>query len=421
LPADGGPCPACRPRPPAAARPKAPAQSVPAAEPDEDAPTKPAKARKPKPPPRKPANPYRGWLLFVQGLYIPFLGGVILLGLAVAALLLAGASGFGLRAALGLLVGFTVLHLLVGAASVFRRVDSKDPLEFELPPAWQEGLAAMVGRVAAARGLRPPDAIRMHAATVAHVYQDAKRQTVLVVGGMAVAALSQRALAGVVAHELAHITNGDTAVSARAARWHGVMARLDVLFLTKNWVRWNPLGWAFRGYHHLYYRLWFAYQRACEYEADYHEALQAGVDEAAGALVLMTVLGETEWASLGGVAEAAVEMDQKLDHIFAEQVRRVRGAGVADWEEAMRKALRRRSHWTDTHPSLADRLGFLGVKPKKALRLAADLGGEPAAALFANWPVVERFLTKTIMNIVRENVRARQEVEELIDALTRAG
>ena len=138
-----------------------------------------------------------------------------------------------------------------------------------------------------------------------------------------------------------------------------------------------------------------------------------------GTLVLMTVLGEMEWANLGAVAEAAVETNQRVDLIFAEQVRRLREAHGTEWMDAMRKALRRRAAWYDTHPSLDDRLDFLGVRPKRALQLAADLDGEPAAALFANWPVVEKFLTKTVITIVRNRVRTRQEMEDLIEALSR--
>ena len=87
----------------------------------------------------------------------------------------------------------------------------------------------------------------------------------------------------------------------------------------------------------------------------------------------------------------------------------------------MRKALKRKPCWHDTHPSLEDRLAFLGVKPKRALQLAADLDGEPATALFANWPVVEKYLTKTVLEIVRANYRTRQEIEDLLEVMSRVG
>ena len=283
LPTDTGRgawCPACGIGPATPARPKAPARAVLAAEVD-DTPAKPAKPPKParpKPPPDKPRNRYRVPLLFLQGFYIPFLGGLILFGGVYTVVALVGvwsaepgerwSNWAVIEAITGILTGMMVVHLLVGASALFRKHDDKDQLEIDLPDAWQEGLLAMVDRVAADRSLDPPDAIRMHAATVAHVYQDREGQTVLVIGGMPVADLPQRALGGVVAHELAHVAHGDTAVGARARRWHDVMVRMDVFFLTKKWNQWNLLEWVFRGYHHLYARLWFAYQRACEYEAD---------------------------------------------------------------------------------------------------------------------------------------------------------
>jgi hypothetical protein len=48
---------------------------------------------------------------------------------------------------------------------------------------------------------------------------------------------------------------------------------------------------------------------------------------------------------------------------------------------------------------------------------------EAAANLFANWPVVEKFLTKRVMEIVRDNIIARKQlaadVEAISDALIR--
>jgi hypothetical protein len=127
-----------------------------------------------------------------------------------------------------------------------------------------------------------------------------------------------------------------------------------------------------------------------------------------------------EWADLGEVAEACVEMNESMDQIFAEQVRRVREADATDWETALRKARKAATGWFDSHPCLTDRLKAIGVSPKKALRLAMDLSGEPASALYANWPVVERFLTDRILMIVRENYLARKEAASVAQAVYRA-
>ncbi len=389
------------------------------------------------PPPRRKGQPRRSanWfrvpvLLLLVG-YFPLLAWLCLSAGAAAAFLLwwgvvhlrgeedldmlVGAAAL----ALGGFVGMTALHVAWGLHALFRKADDKDDLEFELPKQWQKGLADLVRRVADERGLPAPDVIRLHAADVAHVYEDRRGRTVLVIGGVAVAALSQRALAGVIAHELGHCGGGDTGLSRVAARWHRVMGQLERQFWGRRWYRINPLAWVIRLYHFIYVLLWYANMRQQEYAADRHEVAHVGKEKAAAALTLVTVLHEMEWTELGAVAEACVETNQPMEQIFAEQVRRIRVAGPSDWEAALRRALRATTGWYDSHPSLSDRLKALRVSPRKALRLAMDLSGEPATALFANWPVVEKFLTDRVMDIVRENYLARQECEAIVHAIAR--
>lgn len=400
-----------------------------AAPPDDDEADAPRPARGRRQPP--PGNWCRLPLLGLLAGYFPFLAALCLPTAALAGLLLWGAVrllGSGessgqylgvLALAAGLAVLGTLLHVLWGLHALFRWPQEKDELEFELPAQWQQGLVALVDRVAAERGLPPPDAIRLHAADVAHVYEDRRGRRVLVIGGVAVAALSQRALAGIIAHELGHVGGGDTALSRVAMRWHRVMVQLERQFWARTWYKWNPLAWLVRGYHRLYVLFWYANQRGQEYRADHHEVEQVGKDRAAAALMLVTLLHEMEWTELGAVAQACVEMNERMEDIFAEQVRRVRSASVADWEKALRRALKTSTGWFDSHPCLKDRLKALRVSPKKALRRAMDLSGEPATALFANWPVVEKFLTERILTIVRENYLARRECAEIVAAVMR--
>jgi Zn-dependent protease with chaperone function len=391
------------------------------------------------PPPKRSArrsakashNPFRVPLLLLMGMYFPFLAGVCLVGLSLGGWLIWWGLGQvnhqdGSRSVMGapsLAIGglliLTVLHVLWGLRALFHKNDDKDDLEFELPHQWQEGLAELVEEVAAERGLPAPDLIRVHAADVASVYDDRKGRTVLRVGGLAVAALPKRTLAGIIAHELGHCGGGDTALSRLAARWHGVMGQIEAGFWGRGWHRFNPLTWVVRAYHWLYAALWFANMRRQEYAADAHEVDHVGKEKAAATLVLISVLHTMDGVGLGDVAEAFIETNDRIDKLFAEQVRRVRTAGPSDWEKALRKAMRPTTGWFDTHPCLKERLGALRVSPKKALKLAMDLSGEPATALFANWPVVEKFLTKKILDIVREYYVARREMEETVMALRR--
>ena len=97
----------------------------------------------------------------------------------------------------------------------------------------------------------------------------------------------------------------------------------------------------------------------------------------------------------------------------AEQVMRLRAASKSDWEDALRKALREETDWDSTHPALKARLKPLGVKAKAVLPLAMNMTGEPATELFANWPAVEKQLSKKLQEIMQVRYgEKRQEFED---------
>jgi hypothetical protein len=112
--------------------------------------------------------------------------------------------------------------------------------------------------------------------------------------------------------------------------------------------------------------------------------------------------------------------NQRVEFFFAEQVRRLRTASKSEWEDALRKALRAETEWDSTHPGLRDRLKPLGVKARDVLPLAMNLTGEPATALFANWPAVEKRLTKKLLAFSRVYFGARQQEFEDIAAMMKA-
>ena len=149
--------------------------------------------------------------------------------------------------------------------ALFQGVDEKDEFEVELPDKRQPGLAKLVEQVASERGLDPPDVIRLHAQSLAHVYLDRDGQSILAIGGTLIAVLPQRALAGIIAHELSHFTAGDVQRSRLARHWHRVMVKLQEKFLTQRWAVWNPWVWLIRLYHLVYFRLYFASQRREEF------------------------------------------------------------------------------------------------------------------------------------------------------------
>jgi Zn-dependent protease with chaperone function len=318
---------------------------------------------------------------------------------------------------LGGLLILTSLHILVGLFALFQRVETEDEFEIELPDKRQPGLAKLVEQVASERGLAPPDVIRLHAQSLAYVYMDRDGQSILVIGATLIAVLPQRALAGIIAHELSHFTADDVQRSRMARHWHRVMVNLEARFLTHNWAHWNPLVWLIRLYHLVYIRLFFASQRREEFLADSYYVDQVGEEDAATTSVLINVLEHMPWANLANMAENMAMANQRVEPFFAEQVRRLRTASKSEWEDALRKALREETKWDSTHPSLKDRLKPLGVKARDVLPLAMNLTGEPATALFADWPAVEKRLTKKLLAFSRVHFGERQQALEDIAAV----
>jgi Zn-dependent protease with chaperone function len=360
----------------------------------------------------RPRNPYLTPLQLVSGAYFPFLAGIVLASAGLGALVLIRSHGRLLITGGVLLL--TSGHIVVGLLALFRRVEEKDELEVELPDKRQPGLAKLVEQVASERGLDPPDVIRLHAESLAHVYMDRDGQTILAIGGTLIAVLPQRALAGVIAHELSHVTAGDIRRSRMAWHWQRVMENLDEKFLTQKWAVWNPLVWLIRLYHLVYFRLYFASKRSQEFLADSYYVDQVGEEDAATTLVLINVLQHMPWANLASMAQKMALANQRVEFFFAEQVSRLRTASKSAWEDALRQALREDTEWDSTHPCLKDRLRPLGVKARAVLPLAMNLTGEPATALFADWPAVEKRLTKKLQAFARVHfVGRQQEIEDI--------
>lgn len=311
----------------------------------------------------------------------------------------------------------TAVHIVVGLLALFHRVDERDEFEIELPDKRQAGLAKLVDRVASERGLDRPDVIRLHATSLAHVYMDRDGQSVLAIGGSLLAALPQQAIAGIIAHELCHITAGDIRRLRTASHWHRVMANVEARFLTRGWAVWNPWVWLIRLYHLAYARLFYASQRREEFLADSYEVDQVGEEAAATTLVLLHVLEHMPGANLANMAEHMAMANQRVDNFFAEQVRRLRGSSKAAWADALQRALKEDTDPYATHPCLRDRLRPLGVKAKDVLPAAMNLTGERATALFADWPDIEKRLSKRLQAIARVYFVGRQQAFEDIAAI----
>jgi Zn-dependent protease with chaperone function len=312
------------------------------------------------------------------------------------------------------LLVLALLQLAWTTRVLWQKLPEENELELQLPRKTLQGLYDLVADVARQRRLRMPQEIRLAPDTIAYVYEDEEGTEILVIGGLALGAFTQEALAGVLAHELAHFSAGDTRLSRRAVRRHLLMAVLEEEFRADPRTRLNPLVGLVRGYHLLYRWVWAAHSRQQELAADRHEVELVGEDAAAAVLIHVTVTERLPWVRLSGIAEAAVQTNDPLDQIFKEQKRRAQLIGPQEWQEACRKELKRPTSAFDSHPALRDRLAAMGVSPKKALRLALDQKGPAAHDLLPNWPAIEKRLTEKLIDVFRENYRVKREIAQIM-------
>jgi Zn-dependent protease with chaperone function len=350
--------------------------------------------------------------------YFPFL---LVLCLVMAALVLLLVSAFWqfmcplviLVPLLGVLAG-SLFQVLLSLQGLWTPLPDPTDLEVRVPREYLEPVLTWMAAIARAQSLWEPHEIRFGAATVAHVYEDKRGGRILVLGGLAVAALSQEALAGVVAHELAHFTAGDTALSRKVARRGEVMGRLEHYFRQQPRTAFNPFVWLIRLYHWLFHVAWAAHSRQQEFAADRYQVQHAGKDVAASALLNLEIADRLPWARLDNIARSHAASNEPIEQIFAEHWRRAQSIDQGEWDEACRKALKKKTGLFDTHPALRERLKAMGVSAKRALKLIRHRQGSSARDLFPEWPTIEKLLTSELIAVYREQYQAKRELAQIM-------
>jgi Zn-dependent protease with chaperone function len=349
--------------------------------------------------------------------YVPFLGLLLLLAGSVAVLLFALVAAYPSLICLlfpALVLVVLTLHLFAPYVQLPRRRRRKDPFELQLPRREIDGLYRLVESVARQWGFVMPDRICLHAESVAHVYEDDDGRTVLVVGGFAVAAYTQEALAGIIAHELAHLAVGDRRLKRFSARFVPVMEALDWYFEGGVLHWFSPLAWALLAYHRACRSAWAAHSREEEFAADRYSVHHVGPETVAAALIYLTVTEYLPWARLLSIVQTFVATNEPMNRVFAEQVRLARMTSRWDWQEACKKALKRRTGRFDSHPALRERLAAMGVSAADALALALDQPGTPARELFGDWDRLERTLSERLLLPYRIYLQQKMEVAQII-------
>jgi Zn-dependent protease with chaperone function len=333
----------------------------------------------------------------------------------------------------------TLVHLLWAMRILFLQLkDKKDEMEIKVPRDMAPRLYKWVESIAAERDLPAPDEIRVAADTVAHIYQRVNGKSVLVFGAIAVRALPQPVLAGVVAHELGHLGAGDTEFGRQARRSHRIMEQLEEAFhidgdvharyrygrisqaeyMTAMAAMLNPAVWAVKLYHLTYFAFHAAHSRKCEYAADGHEVDQSGAEAAARALLMLTVPDNLPWTRLSSLAEVWVQTNQPARKLFEAQVRAAQSIDPNTWQDALRKELRKPTRLFDSHPCLKERLAAMGVSPKKAKQLTPAMEGRPAHELFdGQWPKLETQLADRLLVPFRDYHLAKAEAGEIMRRL----
>lgn len=304
-------------------------------------------------------------------------------------------------------VGWVMVQLLM-------QKPQRDEMELRLPERQMKRLYDLVDRVGEKRNLPEPDEVRLGACTVAHVYENHKGKLILVIGGLAMATYTQKALAGTIAHELGHFGAGDTRLYRSARHCNLFMALVEAYCAYHPISYLNPLIWAILLYQLVFHIVWAAHSRQQEFAADRHEVELNGPEEAAASLILCTVPECLPWARLLTVVELCVQNGEPASRVFAEQARLVRSASRVEWDDACRKAMKERTGLFDSHPCLKDRLKAMGVKPKEALRLALDRNSPPARELIDDWNRVEAELSELLVAPYREYYLAKHEFAQIV-------
>jgi Zn-dependent protease with chaperone function len=344
---------------------------------------------------------------------------------------------------IALICGLSLARLLWSLRVLFMKIpDREDEMELRVPREMAPGLYQWGEEIAEGRGLPAPQDIRVAADTVAHVYQRVNGSQVLVLGAIAVRALPQQVLAGIVAHELGHVAAGDTERGRAELRAVVVMNVIEsdlrgpnsrrlrfgrrprlseaLAEFLRSASRINPLTWPLRLYHLVCSMARAARSRQQEYAADRHEVRESGPEAAAAALILVTVAQRMPWTRLSSLAESWAATNELPQRLFEEQARAVRATDTAEWQDALRKELKEPSGLFESHPGLKDRLAAMGVSPKQALRLTPQLSGPPSHELFDTWwPQLEKRLADLLLAPFREAHIAKMQLGELARAFRR--
>jgi Zn-dependent protease with chaperone function len=366
----------------------------------------------------------RGFLAFLNLAYAPFIGFLALVQLGAAiAFMVAGSLG---EFETGVAVLFWVLGILCFLLFCWFLVPMYHFFTWHPEPEWimdlkvsrEEAppLYALMDDVAKRCALPAADEIRLSALTDAAVYQTKKGRQVLLMGALTVASFPKEVVAAIMAHELAHIQAGDTAMLRDMLRTRQMMAITRHYYMTHPEGFLHPFVWLVFLYQFVFAAVFAAASRRWEYAADQAGKRQAGDCDTALALFYVHVTPHIEGVSFPDLLQSLARTQSYTTAAFTKQVHDVRAARKKEWKRAMRDAMWEGPGLFGDHPSLAQRLKALDVHPDDALEWAMELTGEPMSDQIRGWGALEKKLTVRVLMPYINAIESKKEAAKVIKA-----
>src|SRR5262245_1879738 len=181
----------------------------------------------------------------------------------------------------------------------------KDWFEMKLEPEFKIKLREFVVEIGRRWNMPRPDDICLSAESAAHVYESKKGKRTLVIGGMAIAALSREALAAVIAHELTHFEGGDPAFPWEKLGSCTMMLPRSEQLGNNSAHLIDPAVWPLAVFHFYVTVQQARHSREREFRCDARSATHAGPAPTAAALIYLHVVNEMPWANMMSVLATA--------------------------------------------------------------------------------------------------------------------
>lgn len=195
-----------------------------------------------------------------------------------------------------------------------------------------------------------------------------KKRNVLVIGIPLLTTLSQQQFTAVLAHELAHISNSDTALGARIYRlrmsWRRLLHSLEEneqfgTFIFKKFFQW---------FYPRFDAYTFAMARQEEYDADRSAATVTSSPSMGEALTVISVAAPYYYRDFYSELFEECAKTNSVPQPYSNFAEKFQLLSDQKASEYFNEQLAEESYMTDTHPCLKDRLSALGVEAELPVR-----------------------------------------------------